>query len=108
MASGDAPAGGRIYIPLPPVDPKANLLTRENFVWGVELSGMSDGQCPQYLIPFDFNGNTPHPICKLSEGETTIYLAQIDAGLRISYCEPLKELCVYYDITPTQLTRNAL
>lgn len=97
MASGDAP-DGKIFVSLPPVDPKSNLLTLKNFVWRVELSGVSDTHCPRYLIPSDFNGDTPHPILRPLEGEATIYLAHIDVGLDFPFCEPLEDICKYYGI----------
>lgn len=66
-----APNGKEIYIPLPSVDQKPNLLTPENFVWQVELLGIRDTKSPRYPIPQNFPSNAFHPICHPLEDETT-------------------------------------
>lgn len=72
-SSSDAPECKNLNFPLPSIDPKRNLITRENFVWGVKLSGMSEVECPRFPITESSGDN--RPICNPREDETTIYLA---------------------------------
>lgn len=77
MASlSNAPDGKIFHALLSSVDPKTNLFTPKIFIWGFELSGMSDAKRPQYPIP-ESSGDE-HPIVYSKEDATTIYLAQID------------------------------
>lgn len=65
---GDAHDGKGFYVPLPSIDPKAILLTPENFVWGVEHSGMSDAKHHRYLISSE-SSSDGYPICYTEEDE---------------------------------------
>lgn len=57
----------KIFIPLPPLDPKPNLITPESFVSGVDLSGTNDAHYLRYLIPSNFDDDAPRPICRPSK-----------------------------------------
>lgn len=77
-SSSDNPSDGKdLHIPLPYIYHKPNILTPENFVTSVELSGMSNALCPRYLVPHFLSVDCPHPIFFPHEDNVTIYQTHI-------------------------------
>lgn len=55
-------------------------------IGGYELRSKSS--VPLYELSIDAS----HPVCYPCEDEVTIFLAKIDVGLHLSYCNSLQEL----------------
>lgn len=59
-------------------------------------------------IPHDILVNAFHPILYPQKDDVTLFLAQIDVGVCLLYCDSLQELCSHSGVSPLQLSPNAL
>lgn len=89
------------------LDPKRNLLSRHSFEKVVVDLGMSDAHYPRYPMPMDADPENPRSVCLPQVVKETIFMLQINVGLRFPYCSDLVEMCSHC-ISPTQLSPNAI